>query len=75
MSYYKLPVNYNKLEPKDITLFFFKESISPTTSHNLFKYLNETKEQIDDNPDWANFKKYTNPYEFIHTCISSTIKV
>ena len=75
MSYYKLPVNYNKLEPKDITLFFFKESISPTTSHNLFKYLNETKEQIDDNPDWANFKKYTNPYEFIHTPYGSKMFV
>ena len=67
MSFYKLPINYNTIKPEELTLFFYKNGFTPFISNNLFKYLNETKEQIDNNKDWSNFKKYTNPYEFIHT--------
>jgi 23S rRNA U2552 (ribose-2'-O)-methylase RlmE/FtsJ len=38
----------------------------------LHKYLNILKQQIDDCDAWDKFKKYTNPYEFIHTIIPNT---
>ena len=39
-------------------------------SKSLCDYLYKVKELIDSNyEEWDNVKKYTNPYEFIHTCI------
>ena len=39
----------------------------------LHKYLNALKAQIDERePAWDKFKKYTNPYEFIHTIVPNT---
>ena len=39
----------------------------------LYKYLNFTKEQIDSRIDqWDKYKKYTNPYEYIHSIIPNT---
>ena len=39
----------------------------------LHKYLNTLKAQIDEQESaWEKFKKYTNPYEFIHTIVPNT---
>lgn len=39
-------------------------------SHSLCKYLGEIKERIASREkEWDIFKKYTNPYEYIHTVI------
>jgi 23S rRNA U2552 (ribose-2'-O)-methylase RlmE/FtsJ len=39
----------------------------------LYKYLNFTKEQIDSRIEqWDKYKKYTNPYEYIHSIIPNT---
>jgi len=39
-------------------------------SSSLSHYLSEIKKRIDTiSEDWDNYKKYTNPYEFIHTNI------
>ena len=39
----------------------------------LHKYLNALKAQIDEQESaWDKFKKYTNPYEFIHTIVPNT---
>lgn len=39
-------------------------------SKSLSSYLYKVKQLIDSNfEEWDNVKKYTNPYEFIHTCI------
>lgn len=39
-------------------------------SHSLCKYLGEIKERIESREkEWDIFKKYTNPYEYIHTVI------
>jgi 23S rRNA U2552 (ribose-2'-O)-methylase RlmE/FtsJ len=47
--------------------------ISPTTtyiSNSLFDFLSRFKEQIELSAEaWDTIKKYTNPYEFIHTII------
>ena len=42
-------------------------------SQTLNNYVNTIKKQIDLNyENWDYFKKYTNPYEFIHTIIPNT---
>lgn len=42
-------------------------------SQTLNNYVNTIKKQIDLNyENWDYFKKYTNPYEFIHTVIPNT---
>ena len=44
-------------------------------STSLAIYLNNIKERIDEyNEEWETYKKYTNPYEFIHTNIPSKKK-
>ena len=72
MSHFTLPYIHNILQNYDFNFKFEikKETVEPTINKSLFKYLSVIKEQIDDNPDkWDTIKKYTNPYEFIHTTI------
>lgn len=73
MSYYLLTQTYNPNIYKNI---FFKkveneESNQKTLiSFSLYDNLCKFKKQIENNYDhWDNIKKYTNPYEFIHTLI------
>ena len=41
---------------------------TPIISNSLSKYLYEIKEKINNyNTEWDVYKKYTNPYEYIHT--------
>ena len=72
MSYFLLPnVNYN-IESINIT---YNSENKPAISKSLNNYLNNSKQQIDDNyNNWDYIKKYTNPYEFIHTNHSRTAK-
>ena len=59
----------NIIEPKNLKLIlsnFTKSDIF--TSHSLYHYLTESKQKIDNNVnEWDFFKKFTNPYEYIHT--------
>lgn len=49
---------------------FTEEEVSGIINKILNTYLNDIKIQIDKNRDkWDNYKKYTNPYEYIHTII------
>ena len=41
---------------------------------SLIQYSRELKKKIEFNPQWDNFKRYTNPYEFIHSNIPNTAK-
>lgn len=44
-----------------------------TVNKTLHKYLSILKQQIDEcETAWDKYKKYTNPYEFIHTIIPNT---
>ena len=71
MTYYILPqIEYNI---KDSNL---KLTVLPSDSdicqkeYSLKKYLSKIKGLIDKHiNDWDIIKKYTNPYEFIHTTI------
>jgi 23S rRNA U2552 (ribose-2'-O)-methylase RlmE/FtsJ len=70
MSYYQLPEVHSTIP--SISIETNDESniyISPT----LRRYLNKIKQQLDENfENWDYYKKYTNPYEFIHTIIPNT---
>lgn len=67
MSYFLLPQNNNIVN--DINITHNKQN-NLSISVTLNNYLNNVKKQIDENNDnWDFIKKYTNPYEFIHTII------
>jgi len=69
MSYYLLPKT-SVIIHKYIDCIE-KESVpSPVISNSLSTYLYETKKKLDEREkDWDIFKKYTNPYEYIHTVV------
>jgi hypothetical protein len=76
MNWYILPnVNQLNIDSKIDYTFFNDYSYSNEIQINsqLNKYLNNVKIQINGyNEKWDVFKKYTNPYEFIHTMIPNT---
>lgn len=72
MLYYLLPDCNHILKSVNIKLKFKvkDEETDVFLSKSIHKYLNNTKELIDQNyKKWDNIKKYTNPYEFIHSCL------
>jgi len=69
MSYFVLPKVNLHINETSLRLLF-SDSILPTVSLTLQDYLTSMKCLIDDYlPIWDIFKKYTNPYEYIHTPI------
>lgn len=75
MGYYSLPVLPLFNDVPDIFELQQKllEEIVPVINKTLSSYINSAKCQIDDRQiEWSNFKKYTNPYEYIHTNIPNT---
>jgi len=68
MLYYYLPTHKNLI---DISLFFVEDKNSETIiSHTLQEYTTKYKKQLDNNQqEWDNMKRLTNPYEFIHSHI------
>jgi len=72
MSFFLLPEIHNNINIDNIQLQY-EENNKLDLSLTLNKYLNNVKKQIDENPEnWDYIKKYTNPYEFIHTIIPNT---
>ena len=75
MSYYcELPRLHNLTIPTDSSSLFeitASEVSSPVVSHTLNMYLCNIKAQIEECGEevWDSVKKYTNPFEFIHTAI------
>ena len=71
MSYYNLISNKN-LEIYNSIHFCIDSDTQPQCyiSYSLSDYLSKFKKQIEvSSESWDNIKKYTNPYEFIHTLI------
>jgi 23S rRNA U2552 (ribose-2'-O)-methylase RlmE/FtsJ len=69
MSYYLLP-STSILLYKNIDCINTNEKLLPVVSTSLADYLYEIKEKISKHErDWDIYKKYTNPYEYIHTTI------
>lgn len=69
MTYYLLPTSQLTLF-NQINIEFNDEIPEIYLSHSLSNYLNSIKENITNNElNWDNTKRYTNPYEYIHTLI------
>ena len=69
MTYYLLPKS-SPLIYKYITCTERESPPTPVISNSLSEYLYETKKKLDEREkEWDVFKKYTNPYEYIHTPI------
>ena len=74
MLYYLLPeisldINESNLKISFINKFNNEEN-DIFISQSFCKYLRKLKELINENvSNWDNIKKYTNPYEFIHSNI------
>ena len=68
MTYFLIPIIINKIDINDIE--FVEGESTLFISKTLHKYLKVIKENIDNHHvAWDIYKKYTNPYEFIHTPI------
>tara|TARA_Y100000389_G_scaffold36102_1_gene30688 strand:- start:17327 stop:18454 length:1128 start_codon:yes stop_codon:yes gene_type:complete len=66
MSYFQLPI----IENSKICFSFSNTTNTDTLNKTLVEYLMQVKSEIDEHSGkWDNYKKYTNPYEFIHTNI------
>lgn len=63
--------NYIPLELKMQTYYEDKTIKTPYISSSIYTHLCNMKHQIEKyQTDWDNIKKFTNPYEFIHTNIT-----
>lgn len=69
MLYYDLPQLKHIFNPLNFSISVTnKNSISTYINQSLYNYLEVSKKKIHDNiEEWDIMKKYTNPYEFIHT--------
>ena len=68
MSYFLLPNIINTISPENLEIE--KNQSDYIISKSLARYLSSMKTQIDNYPnEWDQYKKYTNPYEYIHTPI------
>ena len=74
MLYYLLNQIKQEINPENIKIQFFlkdkHKKVDLYISKSLAKYLNSAKQEISEySGNWDTVKKYTNPYEFIHTNI------
>ena len=76
MTFFLLPKLFSSININDISFSFIdKDDEQLTISKSLKFYLNDMKKNIDDIIiDWDNYKKFTNPYEYIHSIISAKLK-
>lgn len=75
MNIYRLPKYSVVLTPADIAVNVLSTSVSDEVVINmsLKQYLDATKNEIVSHIDeWDIYKKYTNPYEYIHTNVPTT---
>ena len=73
MSYYQLPRICHDLHSDNIKLGFCGTENKTFINKSLESYLNIVKQQIQHYiHDWDDVKKFTNPYEYIHTNMPHT---
>jgi len=75
MNIYRLPKYSVVLTPGDIVVNLVDTSIAdnPVINMSLKQYLDATKNEIMCHiNEWDIYKKYTNPYEYIHTNVPTT---
>ena len=73
MSYYQLPRICHDIKSDNIKLGFCGTENKTFINKSLESYLNIVKQQIQHYiHDWDDVKKFTNPYEYIHTNMPHT---
>ena len=73
MTYFMLPQIEYDIRPSNLKLICKEQGNNTGKITSLKKYLNKIKGLIDKHiSSWDNSKKYTNPYEFIHTNVPNT---
>ena len=74
MTYYLIPKTNQNIY-KNLECIENKSINQPVISYSLSHYLYEIKKKIEEKgSDWDMFKKYTNPYEFVHSNIPNKKK-
>jgi 23S rRNA U2552 (ribose-2'-O)-methylase RlmE/FtsJ len=69
MIYFLLPSSPKYIFQR-ISITQSNEEPTVAVSHSLCKYMNEIKEKIATrDKEWDIYKKYTNPYEYIHSIV------
>jgi 23S rRNA U2552 (ribose-2'-O)-methylase RlmE/FtsJ len=76
MIVYHLEKTSHRIPPEQIELKFKEMNNSNIfISQSLYHYLSESKKKIDNNVnEWDYFKKFTNPYEYIHTPPQNSVR-
>ena len=70
MSIFLLPKISYEIKYEDIKFKMVESTPGPFISNSLYEMLSKTKLQIEPiENSWDNYKKLTNPYEFIHTVV------
>jgi 23S rRNA U2552 (ribose-2'-O)-methylase RlmE/FtsJ len=70
MSIFLLPRVAHEIKSEDIHFKMSCDIPNVLISNSLFEMLSRTKHQIEPiETSWDNYKKLTNPYEFIHTVV------
>ena len=71
MLYFILPKIHSSIQTQITCIDINSIETSQKTyiSQSLFHYLSIIKEKIKGKEDWDIYKKYTNPYEYIHTIV------
>jgi len=75
MSCFSLPLVTQKEKIIELINPTYTEqtNVIPVINKTLSIYLNSVKTDIDNKqPEWDKFKKYTNPYEYIHTVLPNS---
>ena len=69
MLYFILPKTHPNIQNHITCISLNDHNPSTYVSQSLFYYLSSIKEKIKDKEEWDIYKKYTNPYEYIHTIV------
>ena len=69
MTYFIIPHIHNNILPSHLKIKFIeREKNKPFINLSISEYTTQIKELIDEHSKyWDSIKKFTNPYEFIHT--------
>lgn len=68
MSFFLLPNVNISIKESNLRLILDTDEPKPYCNKSLMEYINKAKSSINEYySDWSNYKKFTNPYEFIHT--------
>lgn len=69
MLYFILPKTHPNIQSNITCIALTEHNPGTYVSQSLFHYLSSIKEKIKYKEEWDIYKKYTNPYEYIHTIV------